>query len=229
MKGLVVFCEGPTERGFCNQLLRPHLYPMYDSAFHTILIAHSKHHGRVSRGGVSARYETMRRDILNELKRRKGPDILFTTLIDLYGLPRDFPGKDRAARNPAEPVSYTRALEKAFEDDIGDRRFIPYLQLYEYETMLLADPDSFRYAFDDCDRAIEELKRITASFPTIEHIDDGPTSAPSKRIIDLIPAYYGLKSSAGPDIAEYTGLPAIRAKCPHFDAWLTLLESRLSP
>ena len=108
MKRLVVFCEGPTEQGFCNRLLRPHLFPGHDSTLHTILIAHSKHHGRVSRGGVSARYETMRRGIMDELKGHKGPDNLFTTLIDLYGLPEDFPGKDRAVRNPAEPVAYAR-------------------------------------------------------------------------------------------------------------------------
>jgi hypothetical protein len=71
------------------------------------------------------------------------------------------------------------------------------------------------------------LKKIVASFPTVEHIDDGPLTAPSKRIIELIPAYRGSKTSAGPDIAEYTGLPVIRSKCPHFDAWLTRLESLL--
>jgi hypothetical protein len=224
MNGLVVFCEGPTERGFCNQLLRPHLFPGHDGTLHTILIAHSKHHGRVSRGGVSARYETMRRDILSELKRRKGPDILFTTPLDVYALPRDFPGKDGSVRNPAEPVAYATALENAFADDIGDRRFIAHLQLHEYETVLFADPESFRIAFDDCDVAIAELKRIAASFPTIEHINDGHMTAPSKRIIELIPAYEGSKPSAGPDIAEFIGLLAIRAMCLHFDAWLTRLE-----
>jgi Domain of unknown function (DUF4276) len=49
-------------------------------------------------------------------------------------------------------------------------------------------------------------------------------TAPSKRIIDLIPAYEGMKRSAGPDIAVMTGLPAIRAKSPHFSSWLTRLE-----
>ena len=27
MKHLNVFCEGQTERGFCDQVLRPHLFP----------------------------------------------------------------------------------------------------------------------------------------------------------------------------------------------------------
>lgn len=124
-------------------------------------------------------------------------------------------------------MGYVTALEKTFGDDIGDPRFVPHLQLHEYETMLFADPEAFRIAFSDCDRAIEELKKIADSVPTIEHIDDGPTTAPSKRIIDLLPAYRGSKTSAGPDIAVVIGLPVIRSKCPHFDAWLTRLESLL--
>lgn len=227
MKRLVVFCEGETERGFCNRLLHPHLAPDFRIPLHTILIAHSRHHGRVSRGGVSRHYATMQRDIRNELKRRKDADLCFTTLIDLYALPADFPGKQAAVRNPAEPRIYAQTLEKAFEEDIRDQRFVPHLQLHEYETILFADPDSFRLAFDDCDQAIEALKRVAASFPTLEHINDTPAGAPSRRIINLIPAYGGRKSSAGPDIAMHIGLPMIRSKCPHFDAWLTRLESIL--
>ena len=181
----------------------------------------------MTRGGVPARYETMRRDILNQLKGRKRRNILFTTLIDLYGLPKDFPGKKGHRRNPDHPIPYVAALEKAFGTTSATRGSSPHLQLHEYETILFADPESFRIAFDDCDRAIEELKKIAASFPTIEHIDDGPTTAPSKRIIDLIPAYEGRKSTAGPTSPRTSACPAIRAKCPHFDAWLTRLESLL--
>lgn len=227
MKGLTVFCEGETERGFCDQVLRPHLFPEHDATIRTIEIEHSKHHGKVARGGVSARYETLRRGILNELKGHNGREMIFTTMIDLYALPRDFPGKKGLRRNSQNPIAHVTVLEEAFGEDINDPRFVPHLQLHEYETILFVDPESFRIAFDDCDPAIEELERIAASFRSVEHIDEGPTSAPSKRIIELIPAYKGRKSSAGPDIAEYTGLPAIRAKCPHFDAWLTRLESLL--
>jgi len=166
----------------------------------------------------------MRRDITNELKGRKHKAEFFTTLIDLYGLPKDFPGKDQNVRNPDNPTPYVEALESAFGDDIGDRRFIPHLQLHEYETMLFADPQAFRFSFEGCDQAIEQLEIIAASFPSIEHIDDGATTAPSKRIIRLIPAYEGRKSTAGPDIAEYAGVAAIRAKCAHFNKWLTRVE-----
>jgi Domain of unknown function (DUF4276) len=215
VRELYVFCEGPTEQGFCRQLLAPHLFPQGDGRIHTIKIAHGKHHGQVYRGGVPARYQIMRRDITNQLKSRKQ---------DLYGLPKDFPGRAGHQRNPQNPTMYVEALEKAFDLDIGDRRFIAYLQLHEYETMLFADLDALRRSFDHCDEVIEDLKRIAQDFQSIEHIDDGATTAPSKRIISRIPAYEGRKPTAGPDTAEFIGLTVIRARCPHVNSWLARLE-----
>ena len=53
---------------------------------------------------------------------------------------------------------------------------------------------------------------------------DGKTTAPSKRIIALLPEYEARKADAGPDIAEFITLPILRQQCPHFDAWLSKLE-----
>jgi hypothetical protein len=116
------------------------------------------------------------------------------------------------------------ALEAAFGQDIDYYHFIPYLQLHEYETILFADPDAFRRSFENCDKEVQQLKTIAASEPSIEHINDGKTTAPSKRIIDLLPQYDGRKSSAGPDIAAFIGVATIRAKCQHVDSWLVRLE-----
>ncbi len=104
LKELYVFCEGATEQEFCKQVLEPHLFPRHDGFIHPIAIKHSKHHGRVARGGVPGHYKTMRDDILNQLKGRKQRDVLFTTQIDLYGLPKDFPGKKARRRNPDDPI-----------------------------------------------------------------------------------------------------------------------------
>jgi hypothetical protein len=107
---LYVFCEGPTEQGFCKQVLSPHLCH-FECCIHTIKIAHSRRHGIVSRGGVR-NYETLRSDILNTIKsRRQTRGVYFTTMIDLYGLPSDFPGKAGHARNPHNPRRYCEALE----------------------------------------------------------------------------------------------------------------------
>jgi hypothetical protein len=145
-------------------------------------------------------------------------------MFDLYGLPSDFPGKNSYTRNPADPTPYVEALENSFGSDIGCPQFVPYLQLHEYETLLFTDPRAFEIAFEDCQSEIVELNNVASSAPSIEHIDDGKETAPSKRIISIIPEYEGRKVSAGPDIAEYIGLPAVRSKCPHFDSWLTRLE-----
>ena len=226
MKELYVFCEGPTEQGFCKQVLGPHLW-QFDCCIHTIKIAHSRHHGIIDRGGIG-KYETLRFDIQSTIKnRQQHQGVLFTTLIDLYGLPDDFPGRPAHARNPDAPRPYCEALEQAFGADIGDARFLPHLQLHEYETLLYSDPDAFAFSFDNCDEAITGLKGIAAEFQDIERINDGELTAPSKRIIGLLHAYKGMKAIAGPDIAEYIGLDVLRRHCRHFSDWIGRLEERI--
>lgn len=193
MKRLNVFCEGSTEQGFCAQVLQPHLFPNHDGIIHTLAVGRKGHH-HVK--GLS-KYSKVRKFILNTLKQLAGKDVYFTTLFDLYGLPDDFPGKADNKRNPADPASYVRALELALGQDINHYRFIPHLQLHEYETMLFADPEAFAYSFDNCATEIQKLKEITCSCPSIEHINDDPATAPSKQIIKMFPAYGGLKSTAG--------------------------------
>ncbi len=146
-------------------------------------------------------------------------------MIDLYALPNDFPGKTAHHRNPDDPTPYAKALEEAF----GQRHrgcSHSFLTCSSTNTRPCSslDPEAFRDAFDNCDHAIEQLKSIADNVSSIEHIDDGPTTAPSKRIIKVIPEYEGRKASAGPEIAERIGLAVIREKCPHFHEWLTRLE-----
>ena len=45
----------------------------------------------------------------------------------------------------------------------------------------------------------------------------------SKRILKEIPEYD--KVTAGVAVAEKIGLQTLRAKCKHFDEWVSLLES----
>jgi hypothetical protein len=223
VKELYVFCEGPTERGFCRQVLAPHLWRR-NCLVRTILAGHSRQHGVVHRGGIG-KYETLRFDIQSTIKSRGfARDVYFTTMIDLNGLPPEFPGKVGIVRNPQDPRPYCEALEQAFGADIGDPRFVPYLQLHEYETLLYSDPDAFVVSFDDCAEAIAGLKQIAVQFGDIERINDSELTAPSKRIIGLLDAYQGMKPTAGPDIAETIGLTLLRRHCCHFGNWIHRLE-----
>ena len=63
MTELYVFCEGPTEQGFCKQVLGPHLW-QFSCFIRAILVGHSRRHGIIHRGGIG-KYETLRFDIQN--------------------------------------------------------------------------------------------------------------------------------------------------------------------
>ncbi len=225
MRQLYIFCEGQTEQIFCAQVLQPHLFSHNDVHIHTLAVGEKNHH-HVHGIGRRSKYENVRKFILNTIKQRAGKNVYFTTLFDLYALPTDFPGTDTNLKNPSNPTPYVVGLEEAFRLDVNCHHFIPYLQLHEYETMLFADPEAFRISFENCEAKVQKLHAIVASVKNIiENINDGQHSAPSKRIIEVIPEYAGRKSTAGPDIAERIGIATIRSKCPHVHDWLVQLET----
>jgi hypothetical protein len=158
------------------------------------------------------------------MKEDQNPDAYFTTMFDFYALPDDFPNYDNSMRCPT-PYQRIAMLENAFERDIAHPRFIAYIQLHEFEALLLADPTKFDWEFLEHARAIQNLTQMVAQFNSPELIDDNPMNAPSKRIIREIPEYGGRKPSAGPVIAEKIGIPTIRTKCRHFGDWLKKLET----
>lgn len=223
MARLYLFAEGQTEQTFATNVLKPHLAKVGVYLQATILIAHAKKKGKVHRGG-GRKYVPMKNDIRRFLTQEKAGDVFFTTMIDLYAIHTEFPGLDKAEKLRHSPDKRVEALERAFAEDIDDLRFVPYIQLHEYETYLFSDPTQFRFFYDHHEKAISALKAIADGYTTPELIDDGPLSAPSKRIIAELPDYEGAKSAVGPQVAELIGLDVIRGKCPHFSAWLSRLE-----
>ena len=77
--------------------------------------------------------------------------------------------------------------------------------------------------FDDDPGVIEAIAEITAGYSTPEDIDDGPMTAPSKRLRDVFAAYQ--KPLHGPLAVSAIGIDRIRAVCPHFHQWLGRLEA----
>jgi hypothetical protein len=75
----------------------------------------------------------MKNDILRFLAQERGADVFFTTMIDLYAIHSEFPGLAEADKFLRNPVERVEALEQAFAGDINDGRFVPYIQLHEYE------------------------------------------------------------------------------------------------
>ena len=119
-----------------------------------------------------------------------------------------------------------RYLEDAFADDIDSNRFIPYIQLHEFEALLSADIDKMRiFYLEDKNNAIQRLKNIVNVFDSPELINEGNETAPSKRIIMEIPEYEDDKVLIGPTVAKEIGLPVLRERCVHFNEWMSKIES----
>lgn len=167
----------------------------------------------------------MRRDLGNLLLQHKHDDTRFTTMFDLYALHTGFPGWDEAEKQRHFPRERVLTLESAFAADVGDRRFIPHIQLHEFETILLCEPGHFALVYQDSGPAIASLQADVTSATTPELVNDGEATAPSKRISKWFPQYPREKTSIGVELAECVGIGTTRSRCAHFDGWLKTLES----
>lgn len=222
MRRVAVLCEGPTEETFTDRVLAPTLVPqgvyLYPRLF-----------GRI---GGDVRWPRIRRDILASLKSDR--TAVCTTLIDFYGRGPGFPGEE-ATRRAGSTAARKQALEEAMFADIAGEigehdareRFLPYVQMHEFEGLLFAGTDVLARVLevnnDSADSRIEEeLRAVRAGFPTPEDINDGPSTAPSKRILRICPSYQ--KIADGTLVAAGLKIGAIRAECPLFDAWVGRLE-----
>jgi hypothetical protein len=215
---LNIIVEGLTEETFVRDLLAPHL-----GQHHVFTQARSVETGRrkghIFRGGLD-RYEKVRKDIKSWLKQESAA--LVSTMFDYYALPKDFP-------RPATPQGglpvhqWVSQLEQALSEDIRDTRFIPYIQIHEFEALLFSDVEATGSVLGATPEQLDQLRRIRAAFETPEHINDSPETAPSKRLLQLFPGYP--KPLSGIQALNRIGLSAIRQSCPHFAGWLTRLES----
>ncbi len=214
--------EGQTEETFVNQVLRPHL-ATFSILCSARCVMTSRKRGVKHRGGIT-NYYLPRKDINTWMREDKNPDVRFTTMFDLYSLPQDFPGYGDAA-TLSDAYGRVRVLEDALSEDISDRRFVPYIQLHEFEALLFSDPRKLETQFDDRGDEVSRLVVTASAFESPEFIDDGKDTSPSKRIIGEIPEYGRMKASAGPIVAGKIGLATLRSKCRHFGAWIDRLES----
>lgn len=145
-------------------------------------------------------------------------------MVDLYRLPVDFPSFDDAG-SETDPRKRVEILEEAFRNDLSYVRFVPYIQLHEFEALLFSDPKKLDLVFPGRESELSRLAETAGEFPSPEHIDDGAETAPSKRIIKEIPDYIGRKTAVAVPVLQAIGLKRVRECCRHFDDWVRKLES----
>lgn len=219
---LYIIVEGQTERDFAKESIAAHLAARATEVNVSIIQTNRK---LGKRGGIT-NFAKIKNELQLRMKGDPNPDAYFTTMIDLYALPTDFPAW-RDAKAKTTPIEKVQTLETAFEKEIGDSRFIPYIQLHEFETLLYCDLSELRRRITNSAAGIEALQKEVSEMSP-ESINDGVETAPSKRLIAHIPLYEKNKVRAGAPAAAAIGLATLRQRCPHFDNWLSRLEA-ISP
>lgn len=214
MKRGFVLVEGQTEETFIKQILGPHLRDRGLDLTPVIVSTKRMKSGEKFKGGLVS-FEQARNDLRRLLAAKHA--VVITTMFDLYGLPEDFPDRDRSPRG--KPVDRVTHLESAFKEAIADRRFLPYLSLHEFEALLFSDLAACQRLWG---RAAEKLRDVVGRFPSPEDINETPTGAPSKRILKHLRTYQ--KTVDGAAAAQLVGLGTMRRACTHFDQWVRCLE-----
>jgi hypothetical protein len=220
MTRLYVLVEGPSEEGFVDEVLGPHLNARAVWTYPIVVETSRDIYGRKRKGG--GQWRRWKDDLLRLCKGQAAFDVRVTTMFDLYGLPKDFPELSKHA-HVSDTRTRVQLLECAMATAIGDRRLIPYLQRHEFEALVFASINSLAEIMDPNEQEGVDRLRTLVSTTAPEDINDGKITAPSKRLLSELPTYRKT-FHASLAIAD-TGLPTLRANCPRFDAWVTKLEA----
>jgi Domain of unknown function (DUF4276) len=217
---LIFVVEGHTEEDFVNTVLVSHLANM--GVYATVTKVGL---GEVS-GGLPT-YDRLLHHLLNLIRGDR--NIWITTMIDFFRIPTDCPGY-LAAKSLNARVDQAKAIEQSMLTDIISRTnssmLIPYVQLHEFEALLWTSPETLDEQMVNQGKPsrLTELRSVLENYETPEHINDGPETAPSKRLQKMYDGAYK-KRVIGPLVTNNIGLERLRQACPRFGAWVTQLEN----
>ena len=201
---LAISVEGETEERFVKQVLVDHLRA---NGVEPVPILPHHRGGNIS---VDRLAPTMA-DLLWHFD-------FVTSLVDFYG----FRGKSNLTPQGLE-ACIDQEVTKRINRSSNESTVFSYVQRHEFESLLYSDTNVFAMLYHAPHEAVTILQKIRNQFRTPEDINDNPETAPSKRILRVIPRYD--KRNDGPDLAVAIGLNVIRKECHRFDEWVTRLES----
>ena len=161
MTRLHVIVEGQTEEGFVKGLLAPHL--QRHSVYANVILVPNRPGARQRkhRGGLGS-FGALRKII--ERKLYGDTTAYTTTMFDYYGLPKDFPGLS------SDDLPYSTRVNR-IEQELAltfdeSPRFIPYLQVHEFEALLFSDVEALHNTISalagGSPLQLEELNRLVA-------------------------------------------------------------------
>lgn len=227
MARLLVHVEGQTEESFVRNLLAPRLLPHGYESVAARLMGNARRRAR--RGGVQA-WPALRTEVIRHLHEDRSA--IATLMVDYYAMPASWPGRNAAAS--AYHANKAALVQDAIAQDVQNslgpgfdaRRFVPFVLLHEYESLLFSDCAAFATGIGEPDLA-PEFQKIVTQCGSPEEINDSPITAPSKRIIQLIPGYS--KVLLGTLAALEIGIAQMEQQCPNFRLWIERLSTSVTP
>ena len=210
MRRVAVLCEGQTEREFLSKELAP-IFLAQSLEITPVIITTKRYAegGAISAGGVNLDR------VCAQLPKLLGSFDWVTTFFDLYGF------KDR---KPAETAAQ---LQTRIAARLGQpSRLRPYIQQYEFESLVFAVPHAGRIF--NSDALSTKISAVLSSCDgNAELINDSAQTAPSVRLKAL---FSELKLGKYDKVVNGTlllkgNLAAVRKACPRFNDWVGWLES----
>lgn len=222
-----VICEGQSEDAFVKRILSPYILSATDNRVllqpRIVVTLMDRRKGKKYTGGLVS-FSKAWGDISKTI--REGLPV--ATMFDFFQLPGSFPGYSdiNAFHNDREKAEYLEKClyQKVMHDfpSYPKGYFIPYLQLHEFETLFFCDLTRLKdgYLSQGEQKAIDHLiKSVKGIAP--EDINNGPDTAPSKRLLNTVAYHKGENAS---DILEKIGIEKMISMCPHFCAFVNALK-----
>jgi len=218
---VAVLVEGQTEARFVREVLQGYVSASRPTESvwlsPTVVVTSTTPEGRRYKGGGGT-WRHYARDLSTLLGQTHWHRVAL--LVDYYAYPSDAPGADVSAQDcRRRHASILAALEATYDDP----RFIPGVMLHEFETWVIAAAVDRPAVLGDADVA-RRLRAVAAEVGNdVELVDDGPATAPSKRVAECWTGYS--KPLDGINAVQEAGLEHIRSRCPALRTWLDRLTS----
>jgi len=211
MKTVIIICEGETEEEFCKTLLSQYLQGVCRIEVRLL--------------GGNCNWERIKNFVEKALKEQK--TAVVTTFFDYYGVKtKNFPNWEETLKfNKANVRDRIDLLEEGMFGAVANNlsyRFIPYIQMHEFEAFLFNNIEVFDANFTQREFNRTELLSLLKDFPDPEMINQGTETSPSHRLIKVLPSYN--KIVYGNILAEMIGIDNICQKNKHFNDWIERLK-----
>ena len=126
MNRVRILVEGQTEQNFVRDILKPY-FDSKNIFLHAVMFNPT--------GGIVGYQKKAKKVIVSSLK--KDPGLYYTTMIDYYGMPKDWPGREES-KSCKNYKDKSQTIEKALLDDVvaqmsdgwNPDKFIPYVQMH---------------------------------------------------------------------------------------------------